>query len=115
MGSPAKSEDRKTFNFSVLQRAVSAAMRLLPSAKSKSLVVYIITIIVLLRAALKNVRKLAFCGKKNWRNKCKQCFKNDISATSARLERLTDAYLAEALELGEYLERKNALMSEKRR
>ena len=43
-----------------------------------------------------------------------QNLKNDISATSARLERLTDAYLAEALELGEYLERKNALMSEKK-
>ena len=101
------------------------------------------------RAALKSVRKLAFCGKRNWRNKCKQCvkkflcrtngginylarleseqvesrqssglfvqnLKNDISAISARLERLTDAYLAEALELGEYLERKNALMSEKK-
>ena len=43
-----------------------------------------------------------------------QNLKNDISATSARLERLTDAYLAEALEIGEYLERKNALMSEKK-
>ena len=30
------------------------------------------------------------------------------------MERLTGAYLAEALELGEYLERKNALMSEKK-
>ena len=43
-----------------------------------------------------------------------QNLKNDISAISARLERLTDAYLGEALELGEYLERKNALMSEKK-
>ncbi|MDO8499076.1 MAG: recombinase family protein [bacterium] len=43
-----------------------------------------------------------------------QNLKNDISAITARLERLTDAYLAEALELGEYLERKNALMSEKK-
>ena len=31
-----------------------------------------------------------------------------------RLERLTDAYLAEALELSEYLERKNALTAQKR-
>ena len=43
-----------------------------------------------------------------------QNLKNDISAITARLERLTDAYLGEALELGEYLERKNALMSEKK-
>ena len=43
-----------------------------------------------------------------------QNLKNDISAVSARLSRLTDAYLDEALELGEYLERKNALMAEKR-
>ena len=43
-----------------------------------------------------------------------QNLKNDISAITARLERLTDAYLAEALELGDYLERKNALMSEKK-
>ena len=32
----------------------------------------------------------------------------------AHLSRLTDAYLNEALELGEYLERKNALTAEKR-
>ena len=43
-----------------------------------------------------------------------QNLKNDISAVSARLSRLTDAYLNEALELGEYLERKNALTAEKR-
>ena len=43
-----------------------------------------------------------------------QNLKNDISAITVRLSRLTDAYLAEALELGEYLERKNALMSEKK-
>ncbi len=43
-----------------------------------------------------------------------QNLKNDISALSARLERLTDAYLAEALELSEYTDRKNKLMSEKR-
>ena len=30
------------------------------------------------------------------------------------MSRLTDAYLGEALELGEYLERKNALMAEKK-
>ena len=43
-----------------------------------------------------------------------QNLKNDISAVSARFSRLTDAYLNEALELGEYLERKNALTAEKR-
>jgi len=42
-----------------------------------------------------------------------QNLKNDISAVSARLSRLTDAYLNEALELSEYLERKNALTAEK--
>ena len=43
-----------------------------------------------------------------------QNLKTDISAVSARLSRLTDAYLNEALELGEYLEHKNALTAEKR-
>ena len=43
-----------------------------------------------------------------------QNLKNDISAVSARLSRLTDAYLNEALELGDYLECKNALTAEKR-
>ena len=43
-----------------------------------------------------------------------QNLKNDISAISARLHRLTDAYLNEALELVEYQERKNTLMAEKR-
>jgi hypothetical protein len=43
-----------------------------------------------------------------------QNLKNDISDISNRLERLTDAYLAEALELSEYTERKNKLTSEKR-
>ncbi|MBI5456130.1 recombinase zinc beta ribbon domain-containing protein [Candidatus Kaiserbacteria bacterium] len=43
-----------------------------------------------------------------------QNHKNDISTISTRLERLTDAYLAEALGLSEYTERKNKLMSEKR-
>jgi hypothetical protein len=43
-----------------------------------------------------------------------QNLKNDISAVSARLSRLTDAYLNEALELGEYLERKNTLTAEKK-
>src|SRR3989304_10222154 len=43
-----------------------------------------------------------------------QNLKTDISAVSARLSRLTDAYLNEALELGEDLERKNALTAEKR-
>ena len=43
-----------------------------------------------------------------------QNLKTDISAITARLERLTNAYLGEALELSEYTERKNALMSEKK-
>ena len=43
-----------------------------------------------------------------------QNLKNDVADISNRLERLTDAYLAEALELGEYTDRKNKLMSEKR-
>ena len=43
-----------------------------------------------------------------------QNLKTDISAITARLKRLTDAYLGEALELSEYTERKNALMSEKK-
>ena len=43
-----------------------------------------------------------------------QNLKTDISTVSARLSRLTDAYINEALELGEYLERKNALTAEKR-
>ncbi|MBI2098676.1 MAG: hypothetical protein HYT49_03475, partial [Candidatus Wildermuthbacteria bacterium] len=43
-----------------------------------------------------------------------QNLKNDISAVSAPISRLTDAYLNEALELGEYLERKNVLTAEKR-
>src|SRR3989338_6239055 len=43
-----------------------------------------------------------------------QNLKNDISATSTRISRLTDAYLNEALELSEYLDRKNALTAEKR-
>ena len=43
-----------------------------------------------------------------------QNLKNDISAVSARLSRLTDAYLNEALELGDYLERKNVLTAEKK-
>lgn len=43
-----------------------------------------------------------------------QNLKNDIADISNRLERLTDAYLAEALELSEYTERKNKLTSEKR-
>ena len=43
-----------------------------------------------------------------------QNLKNDISDIKKRTERLTDAYLNEALELGEYQERKNVLMSEKK-
>src|SRR3989344_7773525 len=37
-----------------------------------------------------------------------------ISAIKEKLERLTDAYLSEALELAEYQERKNILMAEKK-
>ena len=43
-----------------------------------------------------------------------QNLKNDISVIKTRIERLTDAYLNEALELAEYQERKNVLMSEKK-
>jgi len=43
-----------------------------------------------------------------------QNLKNDISVIKTKLERLTDAYLNEALELSEYQERKNVLMSEKK-
>ena len=43
-----------------------------------------------------------------------QNLRDEISSVKVRLERLTDAYLAEALELGEYLERKNALTAQKR-
>src|SRR3989344_1559399 len=82
MGNPAKSEDQKTFNFSVLQHAVSAATPSQRSAKSKNLVACITTITVPSRAALKNVRKLAFCGKKNWRNKCKSCVKKFLCPTN---------------------------------
>src|SRR3989344_1894634 len=82
MGNPAKSEDRRIFNFSVLQRAASAATRLQPSAKLKSLVVYITITTARSRAALKNVRKLGFCGKRNWRNKCRQCVKKFLCPTS---------------------------------
>ncbi len=39
---------------------------------------------------------------------------DQISAIKEKLERLTDAYLAEALELAEYQERKNVLMAEKK-
>ncbi len=43
-----------------------------------------------------------------------QNLRNNISAIKEKLERLTDAYLAEALELAEYQERKNILMAEKK-
>jgi len=43
-----------------------------------------------------------------------QNLKKDISAIKTKLERLTDAYLAEALELAEYQQTKNALMAEKK-
>ena len=43
-----------------------------------------------------------------------QNLRDQISAIKEKLERLTDAYLAEALELAEYQERKNTLMAEKK-
>lgn len=43
-----------------------------------------------------------------------QNLRDQISAIKEKLERLTDAYLAEALELAEYQERKNILMAEKK-
>jgi len=43
-----------------------------------------------------------------------QNLRDSISALKTRLERLTDAYLGEALELVEYQEKKNVLMAEKK-
>ena len=43
-----------------------------------------------------------------------QNLRDSISAIKTRLERLTDAYLGEALELAEYQEKKNVLMAEKK-
>ena len=43
-----------------------------------------------------------------------QNLRDSISAIKIRLERLTDAYLGEALELAEYQEKKNVLMAEKK-
>ena len=43
-----------------------------------------------------------------------QNLRDQISAIKIRLERLTDAYLGEALELVEYQEKKNVLMAEKK-
>jgi hypothetical protein len=43
-----------------------------------------------------------------------QNLRDQISAIKIRLERLTDAYLGEALELTEYQEKKNVLMAEKK-
>src|SRR3989344_3406564 len=43
-----------------------------------------------------------------------QNLRDQISAIKIRLERLTDAYLGEALELAEYQEKKNVLMAEKK-
>ena len=58
---------------------------------------------------------------KEWENENRQTsdlfaqnLKKDISAIKTKLERLTDAYLAEALELVEYQQTKNALMAEKK-
>ncbi len=43
-----------------------------------------------------------------------QNLRSQISAIKEKLERLTGAYLAEALELAEYQERKNELMAKKK-
>ena len=43
-----------------------------------------------------------------------QNLKTELSAIKIKLERLTDAYLSEALELAEYQRTKNALMAEKK-
>jgi hypothetical protein len=43
-----------------------------------------------------------------------QNLKKEISAIKTKLERLTEAYLGEALELAEYQQTKNALMAEKK-
>jgi len=43
-----------------------------------------------------------------------QNLKTELSAIKEKLERLTDAYLVEALELTEYQKRKNALMAERK-
>jgi len=43
-----------------------------------------------------------------------QNLKKDISVIKTKLERLTDAYLAEVLELTEYQQTKNTLMTEKK-
>ena len=58
---------------------------------------------------------------KEWENENRQTsdlfaqnLKKEISAIKTKLERLTDAYLAEALELAEYQQTKNALMAEKK-
>src|SRR3990167_1138928 len=58
---------------------------------------------------------------KEWENENRQTsdlfaqnLRKDISAIKTKLERLTDAYLEEALELAEYQQTKNALMAEKK-
>ncbi len=58
---------------------------------------------------------------KEWKNENRQTsdlfaqnLKKEISAIKIKLERLTDAYLSEALELVEYQQTKNALMAEKK-
>jgi vacuolar-type H+-ATPase subunit I/STV1 len=58
---------------------------------------------------------------KEWENENRQTsdlfaqnLREKIAAIKKKLERLTDAYLAEALELAEYQQTKNALMAEKK-
>ncbi len=60
-------------------------------------------------------------GKNSWNKESRhssdlfaQNLRDQISAIKDKLERLTDAYLAEALELAEYQKKKNILMAEKK-
>ena len=74
------------------------------------------------KVSLPDVWRNRFLDKlKVWENENRQTsdlfaqnLKKQISAIKIKLERLTDAYLAEALELAEYQQTKNALMAEKK-
>ena len=74
------------------------------------------------KVSLPDVWRERFLDKlKVWENENRQTsdlfaqnLKKDISAIKTKLERLTDAYLGEALELAEYQQTKNALMAKKK-
>ena len=74
------------------------------------------------KVSLPDVWRQRYLAKlKEWENENRQTsdlfaqnLKKEISAIKTKLERLTDAYLAEALELAEYQQTKNALMAEKK-